>query len=181
MGESIITNIISIIRERQSADNAPVKIRDIADAAGLSIYQVRSYLEQLRAVGVLEKSKCRKGSARIMASALTVFPEDGDINRIWYDRFCIEFNSDGGLSPAELRVIRLLLQGYNCGQIAALCFRSVKTISAQKVLAFRRLGVRNDATLLPTLMLLGMVTLYTDLNRCHSLEEGGPECGSEAG
>ncbi|EAB8126540.1 regulator, partial [Salmonella enterica subsp. enterica serovar Enteritidis] len=25
MGESIITNIISIIRERQSADNAPVK------------------------------------------------------------------------------------------------------------------------------------------------------------
>ncbi|MBD6546778.1 hypothetical protein FMD04_18120, partial [Salmonella enterica subsp. enterica serovar Enteritidis] len=61
-----------------------------------------------------------------------------------------------------------LLQGYNCGQIAALCFRSVKTISAQKVLAFRRLGVRNDATLLPTLMLLGMVTLYTDLNRCHS-------------
>ncbi|MDJ9716361.1 helix-turn-helix transcriptional regulator [Salmonella enterica] len=116
-----------------------------------------------------------------MASALTAFPEDGDFGRIWYDRFCIEFNSDGGLSPAELRVIRLLLQGYNCGQIAALCFRSVKTISAQKVLAFRRLGVRNDATLLPTLMLLGMVTLYTDLNRCHSLEEGGPECGSEAG
>ncbi|WP_426778997.1 transcriptional regulator PefI, partial [Salmonella enterica] len=56
MSESIITHIISIIRERQSAhDGAPVKIRDIADAAGLSIYQVRSYLEQLRAVGVLEK------------------------------------------------------------------------------------------------------------------------------
>ncbi|MGK4845240.1 helix-turn-helix domain-containing protein, partial [Salmonella enterica] len=35
-----------------------------------------------------------------MASALTVFPEDGDINRIWYDRFCIEFNRVGGLSPA---------------------------------------------------------------------------------
>ncbi|HFW5796044.1 TPA: transcriptional regulator PefI [Salmonella enterica subsp. enterica serovar Enteritidis] len=60
MGESIITNIISIIRERQSADNAPVKIRDIADAAGLSIYQVRSYLEQLRAVGVLEKVNAGK-------------------------------------------------------------------------------------------------------------------------
>ncbi|MEK2994965.1 transcriptional regulator PefI, partial [Salmonella enterica subsp. enterica] len=57
----IITNIISIIRERQSADNAPVKIRDIADAAGLSIYQVRSYLEQLRAVGVLEKVNAGKG------------------------------------------------------------------------------------------------------------------------
>ncbi|EBX3740429.1 regulator [Salmonella enterica subsp. enterica serovar Enteritidis] len=61
MGESIITNIISIIRERQSADNAPVKIRDIADAAGLSIYQVRSYLEQLRAVGGLEKVNAGKG------------------------------------------------------------------------------------------------------------------------
>ncbi|EDC8220025.1 regulator [Salmonella enterica] len=61
MGESIITNIISIIRERQSADNAPVKIRDIADAAGLSIYQVRSYLEQLRVVGVLEKVNAGKG------------------------------------------------------------------------------------------------------------------------
>ncbi|WP_405127237.1 transcriptional regulator PefI [Salmonella enterica] len=61
MSESIITNIISIIRERQSADNAPVKIRDIADAAGLSIYQVRSYLEQLRAVGVLEKVNAGKG------------------------------------------------------------------------------------------------------------------------
>ncbi|EFQ9546568.1 LuxR family transcriptional regulator, partial [Salmonella enterica] len=46
-----------------------------------------------------------------MASALTAFPEDGDFSRIWYDRLCIEFNSDGGLSPAELRVIRLLLRG----------------------------------------------------------------------
>ncbi|ECO3198020.1 LuxR family transcriptional regulator, partial [Salmonella enterica subsp. enterica] len=25
----------------------------------------------------------------------------------------------------------------------------------------------------------GMVTLYTDLNRVHSLEEDGPECGPE--
>ncbi|HCM1960405.1 TPA: transcriptional regulator PefI [Salmonella enterica subsp. houtenae serovar 43:z4,z23:-] len=62
MSESIITHIISIIRERQSAhDGAPVKTRDIADAAGLSIYQVRSYLEQLRAVGVLEKVNGGKG------------------------------------------------------------------------------------------------------------------------
>ncbi|HAB3508960.1 TPA_asm: LuxR family transcriptional regulator, partial [Salmonella enterica subsp. enterica serovar Enteritidis] len=36
-------------------------------------------------------------------------------------------------------------------------------------------------TLLPTLILLGMVTLYTDLNRVHSLEEDGPICGPEAG
>ncbi|MCD3100464.1 FaeA/PapI family transcriptional regulator, partial [Salmonella enterica] len=47
----------------QSAhDGAPVKTRDIADAAGLSIYQVRSYLEQLRAVGVLEKVNAGKGA-----------------------------------------------------------------------------------------------------------------------
>ncbi|OMM33157.1 helix-turn-helix transcriptional regulator, partial [Salmonella enterica subsp. enterica serovar Enteritidis] len=29
-----------------------------------------------------------------MASALPAFPEDGDFGRIWYDRLCIEFNSD---------------------------------------------------------------------------------------
>ncbi|EGK3351329.1 transcriptional regulator PefI [Salmonella enterica] len=62
MSESIITNIISIIRERQSADDAPVKTRDIADAVGLNIYQVRSYLEQLRDVGVLEKVNAGKGA-----------------------------------------------------------------------------------------------------------------------
>ncbi|EAR5684126.1 regulator [Salmonella enterica] len=62
MSESIITHIISIIQERQIAhDGAPVKTRDIADAAGLSIYQVRSYLEQLRVVGVLEKVNVEKG------------------------------------------------------------------------------------------------------------------------
>lgn len=56
-----------------------------------------------------------------MASALTAFPEDGDFSRIWYDRLCIEFNSDGGLSPAELRVIRLScgLSGCCCGAITA--------------------------------------------------------------
>ncbi|ECB3945191.1 regulator [Salmonella enterica subsp. enterica serovar Stanley] len=62
MSESIITHIISIIRERQIAhDGAPVKTRDIADAAGLSIYQVRSYPEQLRVVGGLEKVNVEKG------------------------------------------------------------------------------------------------------------------------
>ncbi|EEO5568284.1 transcriptional regulator PefI, partial [Salmonella enterica] len=34
---------------------------DIADAAGLSIYQVRLYLEQLHDVGVLEKVNAGKG------------------------------------------------------------------------------------------------------------------------
>lgn len=38
MSESIVTKIISIVQERQNMDDgAPVKTRDIADAAGLSI------------------------------------------------------------------------------------------------------------------------------------------------
>lgn len=67
-----------------------------------------------------------------MASALTAFPEDGDISRIWYDRLCIEFNSDGGLSPAELRVIRLLLQGYNCGRLLPSVFAASKPFQPRK-------------------------------------------------
>lgn len=95
-----------------------------------------------------------------MTTNLTGLPERRISSQIWYGRLCIEFNSDGGLSPAERRVIRLLLQGYNSRQIAALCLRSVKTISTQKGRAFKRLGVRNDATLLPALLLQGMVTVY---------------------
>ncbi|ECC1695082.1 LuxR family transcriptional regulator [Salmonella enterica subsp. salamae] len=99
-----------------------------------------------------------------MAPSLTDIRESREINRIWYGSLCIEFNCDSGLSPAELRVISLLLEGYNSGQIAALCSRSVKTISAQKGRAFKRLGVSNDATLLSTLLLHGTVTVYTGLN-----------------
>ncbi|ELC5340098.1 helix-turn-helix transcriptional regulator [Salmonella enterica] len=104
-----------------------------------------------------------------MTTAMSWYPERGNrvsnSNRIWHNSLCIEFNNNGGLTPAELRVIHLLLKGYTSGQIATLCFRSIKTISVQKGNAFRRLGVRNDATLLPTLLLRGVVTLYTDLNR----------------
>lgn len=56
MSESIITHIISIIRERQSAhDGAPVKTRDIADAAGLSIYQSARILSSSALSGCLRK------------------------------------------------------------------------------------------------------------------------------
>ncbi|HCL5280270.1 TPA: LuxR family transcriptional regulator [Salmonella enterica] len=89
------------------------------------------------------------------------YRENGSGDRIWHGRLCIEFTADGGLSPAELRVIRLLLKGYTTGEIAGLCSRSIKTISAQKNSALRRLGVWNDATLLPALLLQGMVRLYT--------------------
>ncbi|EAB4961675.1 helix-turn-helix transcriptional regulator [Salmonella enterica] len=110
-----------------------------------------------------------------MASSLTDIQGKNSIERIWYGCLCIEFNSDYGLSQAEFRVISLLLKGYNSGQIAAFYSRSVKTISAQKGRAFKRLGVRNDATLLPALLLQGMVTVYTDLNREHSLDDNSPD------
>ncbi|PDQ08583.1 hypothetical protein [Salmonella enterica] len=56
-----------------------------------------------------------------MASALTAFPEDGDFGRIWYDRLCIEFNSDGGLSPAELRVITDLNRVHSLEEDGPIC------------------------------------------------------------
>ncbi|EAA9231897.1 helix-turn-helix transcriptional regulator [Salmonella enterica subsp. enterica serovar Give] len=102
-------------------------------------------------------------------------PESKKPDRIWYGNLCIKFNSDGGLTPAELRIIRLLLEGYKSGQIATRNFRSIKTISAQKGKAFKRLGVRNDATLLQTLLLRGIVSVYTGRNQFHktTLSEAG--------
>lgn len=92
-----------------------------------------------------------------MAAGLTDTRESREINRIWYGRLYIEFNRDSGLSPAELRLISLLLKGYESGQIAALC----KTIFARKSQAFKRPGVSNDATLLSALLLHGVVTVYS--------------------
>ncbi|EAU7965033.1 LuxR family transcriptional regulator, partial [Salmonella enterica] len=53
---------------------------------------------------------------------------------------------------------------YNNSQIAVICSRSIKTISSQKCIAFKRLGIKNDATLLPALILHGMVKIHTDYN-----------------
>lgn len=103
--------------------------------------------------------------SHLMAAGLTHMKEIKSINRILHGSLCIEFNRDCGISPAEFRVISLLLKGYNSSQIAGICSRSIKTISAQKRNAFKRMGVSNDATLLSTLLLHGMVTIYTDFNR----------------
>jgi DNA-binding NarL/FixJ family response regulator len=48
------------------------------------------------------------------------------------------------LSPREHEVLRCCRQGMSVTAIAAKFHRSVKTISAQKQAAFRKLGVRND-------------------------------------
>ena len=52
-----------------------------------------------------------------------------------------------GLSPCEHEVLRYCLSGLSVTQISKKFSRSVKTISAQKRAAFRKLGVRNDMDL----------------------------------
>ncbi|MGA7440389.1 MAG: response regulator transcription factor [Luteibacter sp.] len=56
----------------------------------------------------------------------------------------MEHGRDPQLSPKETDVIRCLLDGMTVTQIAAKFGRSLKTISAQKSAAFRKLGVEND-------------------------------------
>lgn len=51
---------------------------------------------------------------------------------------------DVRLSPREWEVIRCLLEGLKVTQIADKFGRSLKTISAQKSAAFRKLGVQSD-------------------------------------
>lgn len=51
------------------------------------------------------------------------------------------------LSPREIEVVRCLLEGKAVSEIARKFDRSVKTISAQKSAAYRKLGIGNDAEL----------------------------------
>lgn len=51
------------------------------------------------------------------------------------------------LTAREQEVIRRLLEGSSVTDIALSCNRSIKTISAQKQSAFRKLGVRNNSEL----------------------------------
>lgn len=51
------------------------------------------------------------------------------------------------LSPRELEVLRLTLQGFEVGQIAEKLSRSNKTISTQKRSAYRKLGISGDREL----------------------------------
>jgi two-component system, NarL family, captular synthesis response regulator RcsB len=59
----------------------------------------------------------------------------------------LEHGMDPQLSPKETDVIRCLLEGLTVTQIAAKFDRSLKTISAQKSAAFRKLGIDNDIQL----------------------------------
>lgn len=50
--------------------------------------------------------------------------------------------SDCTLTPKEKEVIRLLLAGYDVMAIGRMKQRSVKTVSSQKLSAYKKLGVR---------------------------------------
>jgi two-component system, NarL family, captular synthesis response regulator RcsB len=62
----------------------------------------------------------------------------------------VQNGKDPQLSPKETEVIRCLLDGMTVTQIAEKFGRSLKTISAQKSSAFRKLGIRNDNQLYAT-------------------------------
>ncbi|EKS6154161.1 response regulator transcription factor [Salmonella enterica] len=88
-------------------------------------------------------------------------PGRGRVGRLY-----IVFNdNDCDLSMAEKNIVQLLLAGYSQTQIATIKRRSVKTISVQKVNAFRRLNVKNDTSLLSVLLLRGIVTIYAEENQ----------------
>lgn len=55
------------------------------------------------------------------------------------------------LSLREREVLRLCISGLTVTQIAALFERSVKTVSAQKLTAYRKLGLKNDMDLFKSL------------------------------
>lgn len=58
------------------------------------------------------------------------------------------------LTPKEKEVIRLLLAGHDVMTIGRLKQRSVKTVSSQKLSAYKKLGVKGDITLFPDLIKL---------------------------
>ncbi|EBS3610391.1 TPA: faeA-like family protein [Salmonella enterica] len=62
MSKDACDRILSFMQS-QAKDriNMPVRTRIIADAAGLTIYQARSYLEILQGTGVVEKTNSGKG------------------------------------------------------------------------------------------------------------------------
>lgn len=60
------------------------------------------------------------------------------------------------LSESEMKVIRLFSLGLSLGKIAELYELSIKTISAYKRMAMRRLGVKSDQELILKSLLLGV-------------------------
>ncbi|EDA1465493.1 helix-turn-helix domain-containing protein [Salmonella enterica] len=73
--------------------------------------------------------------------------------------FLAHYNADITLilpdtvTPTELSLLRMLIQGMSVSEIARKRCRSVKTISCQKAHLYRKLRIHNDLTLWPDLLL----------------------------
>jgi Response regulator containing a CheY-like receiver domain and an HTH DNA-binding domain len=65
----------------------------------------------------------------------------------------ISVNLEGSnLTATEMEIIRSLLAGYSVADISRRRCRTVKTVSTQKLSAYRKLGIRNDVSLFPVLI-----------------------------
>ncbi|HGE5896442.1 TPA: FaeA/PapI family transcriptional regulator [Escherichia coli] len=63
MSKDVCEAIIAFMKSRGiDEDGISLRTRDIADATDLTIYQVRTYLENLRAFGRVEKVNGGKGT-----------------------------------------------------------------------------------------------------------------------
>nr|WP_269835976.1 LuxR C-terminal-related transcriptional regulator [Enterobacter ludwigii] len=60
------------------------------------------------------------------------------------------------MSPRELEVVRLLVQGHSVNNIAAMLCRTKQTISAQKKSAMNKIGVSSDLELFEYLRNVGL-------------------------
>lgn len=60
--------------------------------------------------------------------------------------------SGSSLTPRERDIVCLLLSGHSVTTIGRMRHRSVKTVSAQKMSAYKKLGISGDISLFPVLI-----------------------------
>ncbi|ENB8930520.1 response regulator transcription factor [Escherichia coli] len=63
------------------------------------------------------------------------------------------------LTPTELSLLRMLIQGMSVSEIARCRCRSMKTVSYQKSQIYRKLGIRND--------MMFWLDILLNINRCY--------------
>ena len=113
----------------------------------------RCAVDALRAMGVRGILNRRAEAAELMAAVRAV--RQGGTYILLHDKSeapaspasILAGRSKSVLTKSELSVLRLLSSGYSLTAIASMANKSVKTISAQKRSAMRRVGVENDQEL----------------------------------
>lgn len=99
------------------------------------------YVEAIRTVAAGE-SYCGGGLA-----AVESYQQPTSANRTQASSCGTQLLRSPMLSLREREVLRLCISGMTVTQIAAVFERSVKTVSAQKLTAYRKLGLKNDMDL----------------------------------